>query len=166
MTIPAAMNSLRKEYPEIHRISEQHHGVLTPAALWLRLTGYSGILVGGCRSHGTQRPRWLQTPWYPETIGAADPRDAQRSWWLQIYILPGNHDDCSLTARKDGNYRPLSCPATMMAQTHMYSGTVTNSGPHGAQSLCRFAFYALRCCYVVDLQSTDLGIPGQGYSQP
>lgn len=45
----------------------------------------------------------------------------------------------------------------------MYSGTVMNSGPHGAQSLCRFGFYALRCCYVVDLRCTGHGIPVQGY---
>lgn len=82
MTIPAAMNSLRKGSPEPHRISGQHHGVLTPAA----------DVMG-----------------YPKTIGAADLRDVQRSWWLQIHILRGNNDDCSHTTRKDGNDRPLWC---------------------------------------------------------
>ena len=92
------MNSLRKGSPEPHRISGQHQGVLTPQHC-------------GCDLQGTQRPQWVTADLmgYPETIGAADPRDVQRSWWLQIHILRGNDNDCSHTTRKDGNYRPLWC---------------------------------------------------------
>jgi hypothetical protein len=80
--LPAAMNSLRKGFSEPCRISGQHHGALTPTALWQQLIWYLETMVGSYRAHGTHRSHGCRSAWCPETLVAADPCITQDPRWL------------------------------------------------------------------------------------